>query len=149
MSGKLIVPSMRDVLEATEAASVVRASALGLFETESMSRGLCTLHCAQQPCCVLWLCGRRPCGDWVQAFEHRDGGSKSACGVGRHARFLCGARGTVCMAAASMLHNDLSGGAGVVAAALRGGTAFVVSPLLADQFMWGRLVDTMEMGAFV
>ena len=40
------------------------------------------------------------------------------------------------------------GGAGVVAAALRGGTALVVAPLMADQFMWGRLVDAMGLGAF-
>lgn len=40
------------------------------------------------------------------------------------------------------------GGAGVVAAALRGGAALVVSPVLADQFMWGRVVDAMELGAF-
>lgn len=40
------------------------------------------------------------------------------------------------------------GGAGVMSAALRGGAGLVVCPVLADQFMWGCVLDTMELGAF-
>lgn len=40
------------------------------------------------------------------------------------------------------------GGAGVVAASLRASTAVVVCPVLADQFMWGRVLDSRNLGAF-